>query len=263
MFYLRTFYQSVWDLKFRGISFIMMTLGILVFAGHENTVRNLVSVNQKVQVPYFNALIDQKIDTTGIVRKMKNLPGVLNVSVKSSRDLEQDVKKMVRDIDEAVVDNLLQVQYQGIRVELERSLETRGQKLIQEYLNRLVGRDSVTMTDVNVPKITIAKEDSYKSIFIQWVDQLVLFCVSIVWIFASWTCSKSLLTRSYLIEKFQRKKSVALKSYLLGMSTIYLIALSVSIALNLNIYYVTMIYIASLLIGTIFNSQKLKLISIR
>lgn len=266
MFYLKTFYQSIWDLKIRGISFLILSLGILVLAGNRNIISNLLLVKEKAIAPYFNALIDHKVNSSSIVRKMKNLPGVINVTVKSSTDVKNDVKNMVRDLDESVMENLLQIRYQGIKVELDRGLESRGQKLIQEYLNRLVGKESVTMTGVRTPKIVTTEEkDTVKLFFIKWVDVIVLASFLIVWIFAAWTCGQSLLTRSYIIEKFQRKKSVAVKSFLIGMIPLYLISIAPSLFLDtqINVYYVTIVFIIALGIGLILNSQKLKLITTR
>ena len=259
MFYLKTFYQSIWDLKLRGISFVLLSLGILILAGNDSIISNSLLVKPKAQTPYFNALLDHKINTNGIVRKMKNLPGVVNVTVKSSVDLENDVKKMVRDLDQGVVDNLLQVKYQGIKVELERSLETRGQKLIQEYLNRLVGSETITMTGVRVPKVIISDEDSLKVMLMKWVDLFVVLCLCVVWTFASWTCGKNLRKRSYLIEKFQRKKAVGVKAFAFGMTPIYLLTVAIEFIFNfnLNLTLVTIVFVASLAIGFMFNTQKL------
>jgi hypothetical protein len=257
MFYLKTFYQAMWDLRVRGLSFILLTLGLILFAANKQMVGDLLAKKEKANNPYFNALIDRNVNTDGIIRKLKNLPGVVDVKLKSTQQLEKDVKNMVKDLDSSVMDNLLNVNYHGIKVELGKSLEGRSQKLVQEYLNRLVGKESVTMTGVKTP---VAKKKAVTGIegqILKWADVILIISLSIVWVFACWTMSRTLLTRSYLIEKFQRKNMVAFKSFLTGMTSMAMVAFTVMELTGGNFLNAWVLIIPLAAIGLTFNTKQL------
>ena len=259
MFYLKMFYKVIWDLRLRGLSFFILSIGLFALAANSERVKSFIAVKVTPQNPYFNALVNKSINANVIARKLQNLPGVKNVKVKSSDYLKNDLRAIAKEIDPEVVKNMMNVSFQGIKVELDRTLEKSSQSLVQEYLNRLVGKENITITGVKYPKVNmVASNKDLRHFFLQWVDIVLIFCISIVWCFACWSISKELRSNAYLIEKFQRKNMVALKSFLIGMLAIIFVVLNILNIIGGNIFNLLLLLAPLTLLGMTFNINQFK-----
>lgn len=262
MFYLKMFYQVIWDLKLRGISFIILSIGLLFVTSQNTEIKKFVEIKVKEQNPYFNALLEKNINANSIARKLKNLPGVIEVKVKSTDYLKKDLESMMKQMDAEIAQSMMKVNFQGIRVELDKKLEKSSQGLVQEYLNRLVGKENITITGVKNPKNNIVTlDEDFRAIFMKWIDIFIIFCLLIVWCFACWSISKEIKNNSYLIEKFQRKKRVAVKTFVFGMTTVLVAVYSIIYIIGGNSLNMLVMFIPLLLVGMTFNTNQVRYFS--
>lgn len=221
MFYLNHFFKSLLNFKISGILFVVLTV-MLTTALHNRTyVKKLFSLaNKTITRPYFNALVTNNVNLNTVARKLKKLPGVEAVRIKKVEDVKEELGTLKGELDTEVLNSLATINYTSLTVELGRSLQARSQSLIREYLTRLVGKDSVTISDIKKPKtINIKKNDPY-NIINNWGDFYIIGLLAILWFATCLSFSKYLNNYSYLIEKFQRKKNVGLKIFSLGLVSV-------------------------------------------
>lgn len=233
MFYLKHFLQVVKNAKINGLFFIALS-ALLVTSFHNRTyLKKVFSMTQKVvSRPYFNALISDKINLSSVQRKMTNLPGVEKVTIKRTLDVGKELGSLSKELGSDLVKGLADLNYASVTVELANGLQARSESLIREYLTRLVGNNSVAISDIKKPKkLSLSKNDPYLTIN-NWGDIYILAIVFVLWLVSCFALVRYLKNYAYLIEKFQRKKNVALKIYMGGFLTITLLTFVVNLYLK-------------------------------
>jgi uncharacterized membrane protein len=86
---------------------------------------------------------------------------------------------------------------------------------------RLGGKDHVTASDIKYPEITdVMKKHPFYLFLYKAGDWGVVAILSIFWIISYWLCYGVFRSRSYLLEKYQRKKMVAAKTLAMGLGIV-------------------------------------------
>jgi hypothetical protein len=206
---------------------------MLTTALHNRTyVKKLFSLaNKTITRPYFNALVTNDVNLNTVARKLKKLPGVEAVRIKKVNDVKDELGSLKGELDTDVLNSLVNINYTSVTVELGRSLQARSQSLIREYLTRLVGKDSITISDIKKPKTLKMKSNDPYLLINNWGDFYIIGLLSIIWFATCFSFAKYLHNYSYLIEKFQRKKKVGLKIFSIGLGSI------VAVSLLGNLYF--------------------------
>jgi hypothetical protein len=232
MFYLNHFFKSLTSFKLSGFLFVLLTV-MLTTAIHNRTyVKKIFSLaNKTITRPYFNALVTNDVNLNTVARKLKKLPGVEAVRIKKVNDLKDELGSLKGELDTEVLNSLININYTSLTVELGRSLQVRSQSLIREYLTRLVGKDSITISDIKKPKTLKMKKNDPYLLLNNWGDVYIIGLLVIIWFAACFSFSKYLNNYSYLIEKFQRKKKVSLKIFSIGLASV------VTLSLLGNLYF--------------------------
>lgn len=233
MFYIKHFLQIIKNVKVNGLLFIFFTALLITSFHHRPKLKKMLSMSSKViSRPYFNALITDKINLSSISRKMKNLPGVEKVTIKKTMDVGRELKILSSELGDDFVKGLADLNYASLTIELTNGLQKRSQSLIREYLTRLVGKTSVAISDIKKPqKLALKKNDPYLVIN-NWGDWYILGIIFSFWFVSCLSLIRYLKNYSYLIEKFQRKKQVATKTYMLGFLNICFITYALNIYNN-------------------------------
>lgn len=162
---------------------------------------------------YFNALVDGNLNTNSITRKIKGLPGVKAIeNISSSKNLNVTNKlKGVLDLDKNEITEVISMK--GLKIILDEKVSESSTSLIREYLVRLTGKDNVVLGGI---RKKISNQQSWKEVMNEVKKrplQFLIVVLSLFWLVAFLSIKKDLKQVSYLIEKFQRKKNVALKMY--------------------------------------------------
>ncbi len=241
--------------KLTGFFFIILTLAFVTSVQNKSNLKKVFSLtNKTVSLPYFNALISSSVDLKTVVRKMKRLPGVMGVKLKEKIDVNKHLGSLSAEIDSDVLKGLSNINYGSLTIQMKNSIQGRSQNLIREYLRRLVGIDSISLSDVKTPrKIKLKKNDPFL-VLNHWGEFIIIALVTFLWIVSAWAMTTKLKNYSYLIEKFQRKKNVALKTYMTGVVTLMVPALVTnfyyrgSVALWETIYLVSILAITFLFV---------------
>lgn len=238
MFYLNNFFQIikkniVWGGLFTFTSLFVL-IGALNFSVLEKSVFN--ETTNLSSGPYFHALISGDQNHERISRKLTELPGVSRVEILGESEIQNQVTKVLSNLDLEIKLEDMDLNYAGLKVILDKNLQERSQNLIRDYLVRLVGSSKLTLGAVNA----ISKAEEIKnqlfSKFKEWGITLVSVASLIIWGLIAIVFSTKVQQSSYLVEKFQRRNKVGLKVMLIGMTSLFMICVALTFTLgHLNV----------------------------
>ena len=93
------------------------------------------------------------------MRKLRE-PGVDKVRVLSKADVSS-LDELLKTLNIGVSKDLIDLSFSGLRVQFERGLPARSQKLIRDYLSRLVGADKLTMGAINKEVSDVKRREAH------------------------------------------------------------------------------------------------------
>lgn len=226
MFYLKTFLSVLFKAYIRGFLFLVLSVGLTFSLSHKSQLGPLLEkVNSSSEEgAYFYALISNKENLSEIRSKMGMLPGIGSITELSSQQIAMEVRSLLGSSD--VTPQMLNFDYQGMKVSFEPGLKTESQALIREFLTRLCTEGNLLMGNTRELTTNSPSLSRWSKFFFNfWSFWIILTCL---WFMIFLTLLAPLRTHSYLIEKFQRRKKVAFKSAFVGI--LILIAFSISIS---------------------------------
>ena len=143
MFYLRNLKKFFKQSPLIVMTYVLMAVLTPVIAFNTGSIINIVeqASQEKVQSPFFHALIDKNENYSRVSRKLRSLPGVTNVEVVAPEKMEAEAGKILGSLDFEISSDLLELGYAGIKVVFESNLQEKSMELVREYLLRLVGEE--------------------------------------------------------------------------------------------------------------------------
>ena len=153
MFYIKTFYKVLLS---KPMSAAMWFLGLalitLSFTGKKSAEGFLTLQATKVNKnPYFFAVMPKEINTGYVQRKLLDLPGVEKVNVMAQESIVGHVRSVLESTQLEWDQDILDVDYTGVKVFLSPDLKSRSQSLIRNYLSRIAGERDVTLGAIKTP----------------------------------------------------------------------------------------------------------------
>lgn len=249
MFYLKEFLKITKENFVLSAIFIISSIGIISISHNQEEIKSQLSISNKTQsLPYFNALISSQTKMNTIIRRMKQLPGVINVEKAQSKSISQEINKLKKSFGEEVINSLSSIGYSRVKIELEDGIRSKSQNLIREYLTRLVGGESVTMGEVRFPKEIKLKSQDPLMKFLNWFDVYSFFIVVGLWLMSAVLLLKPINTSSFIIEKFQRRTKTNLKIFVSGFIGIIIPVYIVNFLLNDKFEWIAFASIAGMCI---------------
>ncbi len=160
--------------------------------------------------PYFYAIMPKKINSGYVKRKLLELPGVEKVFVLSEEKVSSQIKSILAGASIEWDEDLMDVNYAGIKVSLSPDLKQSSQDLIRNYLTRLTGKDEVTMGAIKSPEVQKVETKSFYSEN-KFLVLTLLACVA--YFIALGMLYRSLKEEAFVYEQYQRKKQIYLKAF--------------------------------------------------
>lgn len=256
MFYLNQFFKSILRAHILGVLFVFMTILLISVTMNRHYITNMIDqVDDQSHRPYFNALISKNINLNSISRKLNSLPGVEKVKITKKIDAKKEFSNL--SLKSKVLKRLQSMNYSSLTVELNQNIQNKSKKLVREYLARLVGKKSLTLSKIKYP-IQEQRVETLKDKVLSYSDLIVIVILSLVWSFLFSYIVKRNNPYFYLLEKFQRRKEVRLKS--LSFGTLILFGLTVLFNIYVSEYssVTSLIYIVSLFSISLFIVYKVK-----
>ncbi|MCM2350098.1 MAG: hypothetical protein NDI69_08745 [Bacteriovoracaceae bacterium] len=224
MFYLKEFLKSIGESPIRGMSFLFFSCLLAMALTHRPWIaRTIEKISpEKMVSPYFVAVLDGTVDAQKIKNVLLNLPGVVNIDDKESARSRSKLNALVGQLGvEYKLDDEL-MNFKSLRIVMNPSLSMESLDFVRNQVVKMGGKDHVSATDIKFPEVTgVMKAHPFYSFLAKAGDWGVVGIISLFWMISYWLCYDVFRSRSYIIEKFQRKKLVAAKSIATGLSVVF------------------------------------------
>jgi predicted small integral membrane protein len=223
MFYLTEFFKSLGESLIRGFSFFLFSCLLAFSLTHRPWIAEVVEKisPQKIVNPYFVAVMDEQVDASKLKTLITRLPGVLSITDKTSEESQGKLNQLVSQLgtDYSVSADLMN--FKSVRIALNPSLSQESLDFVREQVVKFGGKEHLTATDVKYPEVTsVMRAHPFYHFLEKAGDWGIIGILAICWIVSFWLCYDLFRSRSYLIEKFQRKKLVASKTIAVGLSLV-------------------------------------------
>lgn len=232
MLYLSIFLNVFKKHYVAGMIFISASVVAVLLSFHHEKMENYLG--QKFEVPksFFHAIVSGSENHQRLARKLRELPGVEAVNVIDEKALKGQWNSMLKDWDLEDLKNfegLTNLDYSGLKVVFQDAISQRSEKLVMEYVQRLVGRENVTMSSIKrpEPELFVVNKKGFFEQPIAWAYVLG----GVVWFFAMLAFSDKIQKESYLVENFQRNSNVQLKVALMISVLFLIVPMFVALAL--------------------------------
>ena len=214
----------------------------------------------KSQQPYFNALVDDKVSFSKIKRKMSQLPGVSAITSHGQLNATKEIDRLKAAYGGDILQSLSQLSYKKLKIEVAEGLKPKSLKLIREYLVRLVGKESVTVGEFKYPSLSKSKIRLIETIQLVGVPALNTLFIFLFG-FSLFLMIKPLKKHAFIIENFQRKKSVGLQILLQGFGCFWIATYAILYLSNNQLNLLSLATIVALLaaigiVGYVVKSRR-------
>lgn len=250
MFYLKEFFKTIGESPIRGVFFILFSCLLALSLTHRSLVFKLVEkiTPEKMVNPYFVTIIDGQSDIEKIKRFANSLPGVISIDENFNQRSQLKIKQLIDSLGkDYLLDNKI-LNFKSIRVELNSSLSVESFDFIREQIVKFGGSENLSSTEVKYPEVTgVMNNHPFYHFLKKAGDWGVIGFFSVLWIVSYWLCYDIFRGRSYIIEKFQRRKLVAAKTLGAGLGLIF------SLFLFLGIWNGTLSFLNIIILIMIFS----------
>ncbi len=222
MFYLTEFFKTLGESLLRGFSFFLLTCLLAFSLTHRPWIARTIDriSPDKLVNPYFVAVIDGTVDAGRVKTVLGQLPGVVTVNDKGNESRGK-IQLLVKQLGEEYALDSELLNFKSLRVVLSPSLSAESLEFIRDQVVALGGEEHVSATPIKYPEITtVMKAHPFYDFLAKAGDWGVVGVVALLWIISYWLCYDVFRSRSYIIEKFQRRKLVAAKTIATGLGVV-------------------------------------------
>ena len=224
MFYLKEFFKSIGESPIRGMSFLLFSCLFAMTLTHRPWIAKTIEkvTPEKMVNPYFVAVVDGSVDASRIKGVLGRLPGVLAVDDKESDRSRSKLSALVNDLGSDYSLNSDLMNFKSLRIVLSPSLSMESLDFVRSQVVKMGGAEHVTATEIKYPEVTsVMKAHPFYGFLTKAGDWGVVALAALFWIISYWLCYDVFRSRSYIIEKFQRRKLVAAKSIATGLGIVF------------------------------------------
>lgn len=207
--------------------------------------------------PYFVAVIDSTVDAGKIKASLSSLPGILAVDDKESLRSQTKLNNLMGELGTDYSLNPELLNFKSLKIIMSPSLSAESLDFVRDQVVKMSGQDHVTATEIKFPEVTgIMKAHPFYSFLEKSGDWGVLGILALFWIVSYWLCYDVFRSRSYIIEKFQRKKFVAAKSLATGLGLIMMLFTALGIWNGTLKFFDTVILLSIFSVFWTFSMQE-------
>lgn len=224
MFYLKEFVKCIGESPIRGASFLLFSCLLAMGLTHRPLIGKMIEqvTPEKMVNPYFVAVVDGTVDASRIRGLLSKLPGVMSIDDKESARSRSKLNALVGQLGADYTLDAELMNFKSLRVVLSPSLSMESLDFVRDQVVKMGGTEHVTATEVKYPEVTaVMKAHPFYSFLAKAGDWGVIALLGLFWIISYWLCYDVFRSRSYIIEKFQRKKLVAAKSIATGLGIVF------------------------------------------
>lgn len=234
MFYLNLFFSVLIKNPIRSLCFVVFGFALSMALTQTERLQKsaLKNLPQMGGEPHFFALIDKKVNSESVRRKLMELPGVKAVRNVKDQNIAEKMKTILGDIGVDLPTEIT-ANVSGLKVSFDAKLEERSQKLIKKYITRLTGEEKVTIgPTIEANKKSQEWLSSFQTSFKVKFGTLILVLGSILYLVFGIALGGELGKEAYLIEQFSRRRNVIEVTAGIGFFTIAALMVAPSIVLG-------------------------------
>jgi len=258
MFYLIQFFKVFIKSPIRGLFFLLLSMTLVFSLGQkkflEEQVLKLIPENKAGSS--FYALIANTESYQNVARQMQVLPGVYKVDTLSETQIKEEVKAVLGSLQVSSLSTSLDMNYAGIKVVYIKDLKPRAQELIRDYLTHLVAEGNITLGAIKDSGEAFDKRTQFIAGIKTWGYSGYLIVLLSFWFISLLSLRSKIEETSYILENYQRKKSVSMKMALNGMGLIFLLSVGSTFILGLPQLLNLLAALAVFTIGILLHMRK-------
>ena len=201
--------------------------------------------------PYFYAVMSKREDYADISKKMGELPGVRETFLVESEEIHRRTREALAGTQSEHLGHM-KSNLVGFKVIFERNLKLKSMKLIQRYLGKIAKEGPMT-----VGAIKNYRAGMGENVWIENASVLATLILCLLWLVVNYTASKGIKERAYIVEQFQRKKTVALKTYMASIGLLILIPTTIVFPFVHLPFFVSITVAAMIVLGAL-NYREVK-----
>ncbi len=230
MFYLNQFFSHVKKYPLRGFIFFSFGVVAVFFSFQKEVLNSRIKdlIQNSERRSYFYALVSSKKNMGRLQRKLRILPGVKKVQLLDSKVVQDKASLLLKSYPMEIKEEIFNLSYFGLKVVFDERAQKRAQQLIRDYLVRLVGEDDIILGAVK----RFDPQRKAKKI-LKWIDisgsYLILSTLFFVWLLSGVWISRPIKRVAYLMEQFQRRSNIALKTYAAGVALVILLGTTLAL----------------------------------
>jgi predicted small integral membrane protein len=226
MFYLNNFFKSLGESLIRGFAFFSLSCLLAFSLTHRAWITAMVEKvsPEKIVNPYFVAVLDSSVDSAKLKNFVNKLPGVLDIDDKETAKSVSKLNKLVSQLGPDFKLSSELMNFKSLRIIMNPSLSPESLQFVRSQVVKLGGSEHVTATDVKYPEVTsVMKKHPFYEFLSRAGDWGIIGLITLCWVISYWLTYNVFRSRSYIIEKFQRKKLVAAKTIASGLSSVFIL----------------------------------------
>lgn len=235
MFYLKEWASTLWDLKLRGVFFIVSGLSLALVLAMRPSVESVLAAlaPEAYARPYFTALFDPTVERSEVMEELQNRPEVAEVQVIGKSEANGALGQLLSTLGADYQIPADALSSFGLRVILKGvNMLERGEE-IRSALTEGHGATHVTISGIRQPKVT--RLFGSHPIF-QYLARFGFAGLAVplfaMWIAAFTLCFNHFTRRAYLVERFQRRTLVRAKTLAWGLAVFGAVSLLASLVLQ-------------------------------
>ncbi len=226
MFYLKLFINAFLEKKVNAIiyslSFFIMLGAFLYQSEIALFASNTLSVKRKALS--FKIAYRENQMTNGFEAKILKIPGVLKIVPVQQDSINKNIQKVLLKYD--INQELLNLErFQGLKIILHEDLSIKNQEMVRTYVSKLLANTNSFVAPLSVPnQDLLIQTGNFRGVSLQ-VLKISMFIAFLSFLISFYFMLMNLYKKSFIVENYQRKKYVALKSLAIGHSPLIFLLL--------------------------------------
>jgi hypothetical protein len=229
MFYLKSFFKFYLARKVFFLILFITTFLAFIFLINFNYIKGILATEVEHK-NYMSLLVRDVASVDSLQHKLMQLPAVDDVKLVSKAKLGEEFSRVISELGELAPQSLQIDQYQLLKIYLVKNTTTASVDLLKQYLIRLLGSERVSISGPIQPNLTVKINSSVNEKYLYGTIFMMLF----LWVICLIMVYPQFSSYCYLVEKFQRKKNVLLKSTCAGLTLIFIVSAIASTAFSPN-----------------------------
>jgi hypothetical protein len=230
VFYLKQFFKTLPNVGLAGYFFPVITLVLL--STWTGTKSFNAWWNDHFEVyrerPWFHAIIKGDQDIGVLSGRLREFPEVEEVALIEGEGITSRAKGLLESLGPMPLSLDGTETWKAIKVIFTSKSAMAGQELVREYLLNFVGTENLSAGPIRRPR-AVQEEEVISGMVQRWVPVVMMAFVSMLWLFAWMKVSGVMMRRSYLMEKFQRRRFIAFKMMFSGLFLIILPVIAMNV----------------------------------